>query len=332
MSKLVGQSIKRKEDPRFIQGKGSYVANLNILGMAHLAIKRSPHAHAKILSIDTSKAAAMPGVIAVFTGQDLIDGGCGKLPCGWNVPNIKVPTRWAIQPVGDKVRHVGDAVAVIVAETRYIAQDALDLIDVEYEVLPASIGAKATVTSGIVIHDDLPNNTSYPWAIGDLPATEAGLAAADHVVELKDLINTRLIANAMEPRAAAAQWNDMTEDMTLWTTSQNPHPIRLLLSAFTLGIPEHKLRVISPDVGGGFGSKILLLRGSPASSIAQSNGWPHAVNRVLPIRKAATMSARSRLGLKMMARLRPFIFQPMPTKGPIFRLLHPSSQPRFISP
>ncbi len=256
MSKLVGQSIKRKEDPRFIQGKGSYVANLNIPGMAHLAIKRSPHAHAKILSIDTSKAAAMPGVVAVFTGQDLIDGGCGKLPCGWNVPNIKVPTRWAIQPVGDKVRHVGDAVAVIVAETRYIAQDALDLIDVEYEVLPASIGAKATVTSGIVIHDDLPNNTSYPWAIGDLPASEAGLAAADHVVELKDLINTRLIANAMEPRAAAAQWNDMTEDMTLWTTSQNPHPIRLLLSAFTLGIPEHKLRVISPDVGGGFGSKI----------------------------------------------------------------------------
>jgi carbon-monoxide dehydrogenase large subunit len=256
MSRLVGQSIKRKEDPRFIQGKGGYVANISLPGMAHIAIKRSQHAHAKIVSIDTSKAAALPGVIAVFTGQDLIDGGVGKLPCGWNVPNIKVPTRWPLQPVGDKVRHVGDGVAAVVAESRAIAQDALDLIEVEYSVLPAVLGAKAAVSNPVLVHDDLPNNTSYTWALGAKEAAEQGLKDADHVIDLKDLINTRLIANAMEPRAAVAQWSAMTEEMTLWTTSQNPHPIRLLLSAFTLGIPEHKLRVISPDVGGGFGSKI----------------------------------------------------------------------------
>ena len=254
MTKYVGKSIKRVEDPRFIQGKGKYIANLTLPNMAHLAIKRSPYGHAKILSINTKAAQNLPGVIAVYTGQDLIDGGVGKLPCGWNVPDIKVPTRWPLMV--DKVRHVGDGVAAVVAENAYIAQDALDLIEVEYEPLPAIIDAKKTTEPGApLIHDDLPNNISYAWALGNKDETLQALAEADHVVEL-ELINQRLIPNAMEPRACAAQWSAAMEEMTVWTTSQNPHPIRLLLSAFTLGIPENKLRVISPDVGGGFGSKI----------------------------------------------------------------------------
>lgn len=256
MAKLIGESVKRVEDPRFLQGKGKYVANLQIPGMAHLFIKRSPHAHARVVSIDTAAAAAAPGVIAVFTGQELIDGGVGKLPCGWMVPDIKVPTRWPVVPVGDKVRHVGDAVAVVVAETAYQAEDALDLIDVTYEILPAVVDARKAMQPGQpLLHDDIPDNVTYTWALGDKAAVDQAFQAAANVVEL-DLINQRLIANAMEPRATAAQWNAASEEMTVWTTSQNPHPIRLLLSAFTLGIPEHKLRVISPDVGGGFGSKI----------------------------------------------------------------------------
>lgn len=255
MSKYIGQSIKRVEDPRFIQGKGKYIANLTLPGMAHVAIKRSPHGHAKIKSINVDAAKALKGVIDVYVGQDLIDGGVGQLPCGWVVPDCKVPVRWPLTP--DKVRHVGDSVAAVVAETPYIAADALDLIDVEYEPLPAAVGAKATTQPGASqIHNDIPSNISYTWALGDKEAMEKAFAEADHVVELKNLINQRLIPNAMEPRAAAAQWDAINEEMTVWTTSQNPHPIRLLLSAFTLGIPENKLRVISPDVGGGFGSKI----------------------------------------------------------------------------
>ncbi len=254
MSKYVGTSIKRREDPRFIQGKGSYVANLSLPNVAYVAIKRSPYAHAKIKSINTKKAAKMAGVIAVFIGQDLIDGGVGKLPCGWLVPDTKVPARWPLMP--DEVHHVGDGVAAVVAENRYIAEDAVEAIEVEYEALPVSIGAKKTTEAGAPqLHTEIPNNISYTWAIGDKPAMEEAFANAEHVAEL-DLINQRLIPTAMEPRACAAQWNAQMEEMTVWTTSQNPHPIRLLLSAFTLGIPENKLRVISPDVGGGFGSKI----------------------------------------------------------------------------
>ncbi len=253
MAKLVGQPVKRVEDPRFIQGKGGYVANISLPGMAYVAIKRSPYAHAVIKRIDTSKAKALPGVIAVYTGKDLIDGGVGKLPCGWNVPNIKVPTRWPLTP--DKARHIGDGIAAVVAENAYIAEDALNLIEVDYDVLPAVIGAKDAASNPTLVHDEVPGNLTYEWRLGDRAATEAALAASDHVIEL-DLVNQRLIPNAMEPRAAVAQWNKFTEEMTVWTTSQNPHPIRLLLSAFTLGIPENKLRVISPDVGGGFGSKI----------------------------------------------------------------------------
>ncbi|MCA9970078.1 MAG: xanthine dehydrogenase family protein [Anaerolineales bacterium] len=254
MNTYIGKSMKRVEDPRFIQGKGRYVANLTLPNTAHVAIKRSPYAHAKINSIDTSAAAALDGVIAVYTGQDLLDGGVGSLPCGFTPPGIKTPPHYPLAV--DKVRHVGDGVVAVVAESPYIAADALDLIDVDYDPLPAVVDAKGAMDDGApLVHDDVPQNMSFHWPLGDADATAQAIADADHVVELQ-LINQRLIPNAMEPRACVAQWESFTESMTVWTTSQNPHTIRLLLGAFTLGIPEHKIRVISPDVGGGFGSKI----------------------------------------------------------------------------
>ncbi len=254
MAKYVGKSMKRVEDPRFIQGKGKYVANLHMPDMVYVAIKRSPHAHAKINNINTDDAKALPGVVAVYTGQELVDGGVGSLPCGFTPPGIKLPPHYPLAI--DKVRHVGDGVAVVVAESAYVANDALDLIDVDYDPLPAVVDAKATMDEGAAqVHEEVPNNCSFHWPLGDTEAVDKALAEADHVVEL-DLINQRLIPNAMEPRACVAQWDGFSESMTVWTTSQNPHTIRLLLGAFTLGVPEHKLRVISPDVGGGFGSKI----------------------------------------------------------------------------
>lgn len=255
----VGESVKRVEDPRFIQGKGKYVANLELPGMAYAAIKRSPYAHAKIKRIDVEAARNVEGVLAVYTGRDLVEGikfsgPCGAIPCGFTPPDTKVPTHHALAV--DKVNHVGDGVAVVVAETAYIAHDAVDLIDVDYDPLPAAVNAKAAAQEGAPqVYDEIANNISFHWTLGDKEATDKAFSEADHVVEL-DLVNQRLIPNAMEPRAVAAQWNRFEEDMTVWTSSQNPHIIRLLLSGFTLGVPENKLRVISPDVGGGFGSKI----------------------------------------------------------------------------
>lgn len=254
MSGYIGKPMKRVEDPRFIQGKGKYVANLQIPGMLHAAIVRSPHAHAKINSIDTSAALAMPGVVGVYTGADLAADGVGGLPCGFNPPGIKTAPH-PVLAIG-KVRHVGDGVAVVIAENRYAAQDAADAVQVDYTPLPAVVDAKKAVDpSAPQLHDEIPNNTSFYWALGNRDEINRAFAAADHVVEL-DLINQRLIPNAMEPRACVAQYSDFSDEMTIWTTSQNPHLIRLLLSLATLQMPENKLRVISPDVGGGFGSKI----------------------------------------------------------------------------
>lgn len=252
MAKYVGESIKRVEDPRFIQGQGRYVANLKIPGMAFAAIKRSPYAHAVIKNIDTSQAEALPGVIAVYTGKDM--EGVGSLPCGFNPPDIKTAPHMPLS--SDKVRHVGDGVAVVIAESSYIAYDALDLIEVDYEPLPAVVSPKkAAEPNAPQVHQEIPNNVSFHWKLGERTAIDQALAEAEHIVEL-DLVNQRLVPNAMEPRACVAQWNNFTDEMTIWTTSQNPHIIRLLLSLATLKLPENKLRVISPDVGGGFGSKI----------------------------------------------------------------------------
>ncbi len=251
----IGASVKRKEDQRFLTGKGKYVDDITLPRQTYAQILRSPHAHARIKGIDTSAAKSAPGVVAVFTGADMQTGG---LPCGWGIKN-RDGSDMAEPPhppmVSDKVRHVGDQVAIVIAETKAQARSAAESIEVDYEVLPAVVDMREAIKGGVTVHDDVADNTCYDWELGDKAAADAAFAKAAHVTSL-EIVNNRLIPNAMEPRAAIADFDPSTGDYTLYTTSQNPHVIRLLMGAFVLQIPEHKLRVYAPDVGGGFGSKI----------------------------------------------------------------------------
>jgi carbon-monoxide dehydrogenase large subunit len=255
----IGASVRRREDQRFITGQGRYVDDVTLPGQLHAHIVRSPHAHARIVSIDTAAARSAPGVKAVYTGADMAAAKVGSLPCGWLVRNKD--TSPMVEPphlplCADRVRHVGDQVAVVIADTRQHAAEAAGLIDVEYDELPAVASIHEAIAEGApLVWEQAPGNTCYDWEIGDAAATAAAFARAHKVVTL-DLVNNRLVPNAMEPRSALGNYEPGTGDYTLYTTSQNPHLIRLLMGAFVLGIPEHKLRVVAPDVGGGFGSKI----------------------------------------------------------------------------
>ncbi len=270
--RLMGSSIKRREDPRFITGKGNYTDDLKLPGMTYAAFVRSPHAHARIRRIDTSRAKAHPGVVDVFTGQDLT--GVGSLPCGWllmkagvdklkqaGLPldlreDIKVVPHMPL--VSDAARHVGDPVAVVIADSQVAAQDAAEKVIVDWEPLPSVTSTeKATAPGAPQLYKEAPNNICFEWQIGDAAATEAAFKSAAVVVK-KRIVNQRLVANAMEPRASVARYDAATDELTIWITSQNPHVHRLLMTAFVLGLPEHKVRVIAPDVGGGFGSKIFV--------------------------------------------------------------------------
>jgi len=253
-ARLLGSSIKRREDPRFITGKGHYTDDLKLPGLTHAAFVRSPHANAKIRRIDTSKAAKAPGVVAIFTGKDMT--GVNSLPCGWLLPELKIPAHMPLAT--DAARYVGDPVAVVIAESQAAASDAADLVAVDWEVLPSVTATEKAAAKGAPqIHEVAPGNVAFHWQIGDGAATDAAFKSAAVTVK-KRIVNQRLVANAMEPRACVARYDDATGDWTLWVTSQNPHVHRLLMTAFVLGIPEHKVRVIAPDVGGGFGSKIFL--------------------------------------------------------------------------
>ncbi len=257
----IGERVQRKEDRRFLTGSGRYVDDLQLARVTYAYFLRSPHAHAKIRKIDTSKASASPGVVQIFTGKDVAEAKVGGLICGWVVKDKhgnphKAPAHPAM--AADTVRHVGDTVAMVIAATADQARDAAEKIEVDYEVLPAQINlAGALAANAPQVHADAPGNLCYDWELGDKAAVDAAFAKAAHVTKL-DLVNNRLVPNAMEPRAAAAEYDRGTGNYTLYTTSQNPHVARLVLSAFVLGIPEHKLRVIAPDVGGGFGSKIFI--------------------------------------------------------------------------
>ena len=253
----IGASVRRKEDLRFLSGRGQYTDDINRPGQAHAFILRSPHAHARLRAVDTAAAAAMPGVVAIYTSADLT--AIGGIPCGWQIHNKDgTPMAEPKHPVlaEGKVRHVGDPVAVVVAETRDQARDAAEAIAVEYEVLPVAASLAAAQAPGApAVHDDLPSNLCYDWEIGDAAAVDAAFARAAHRVVF-ETTNNRLVPNAMEPRAALGDYDTTSGEHTLYTTSQNPHVIRLLMGAFVLNIPESKLRVVAPDVGGGFGSKI----------------------------------------------------------------------------
>jgi carbon-monoxide dehydrogenase large subunit len=262
--RLFGASIKRREDPRFITGRGTYVDDVRLPGTTYAAFVRSPHAHARIRKIDTTEARRQPGVVAVFTGSDLT--GVNSLPCGWDLRKAKnvpgVLQDLAMVPhmplTADVARHVGDPVAVVIADSQTAAVDAADLVRVDWEPLPAvTVTEKATASGAAQIHAGAAGNVAFKWEIGDAAATEAAFKGAAVTVK-KRIVNQRLVANAMEPRACLARFDQATGELTLWVTSQNPHVHRLLMCAFVLGIPEHKVRVIAPDVGGGFGSKIFL--------------------------------------------------------------------------
>ena len=257
----IGAAVRRREDQRFLTGKGRYTADVQRPGQAHAYFVRSPHAHARIKSIDASGAKAMPGVVAVLTGADLASDKLGNLICGWMI-HSKDGTAMKMAPhpalAAAKACHVGDPVAVVIAETLAQAKDAAEQVNVDYEVLPA-VGdpAQAQADSAPQIHEVASKNTIYQWHLGDKSKTDAAFQAAAHVTRL-DLVNNRLVPNAIEPRAAIGEYDSGTGHFTLWNTTQNPHVARLVIAAFIGMAPEHKLRVIAPDVGGGFGSKIFI--------------------------------------------------------------------------
>lgn len=254
----IGESVRRKEDLRFLTGAGQYTDDINLPNQRYAVFVRSPHAHAAIKSIDVSRAEAMPGVAKVFTGKD-IEGKMGGLPCGWLITSTDgQPMKEPPHPVlaQGKVRYVGDHVAMVVADTLAQARDAAEAVEVDYDVLPAVVDVRDAGKAS-ALHDIASDNHCYKWAIGDKSQVDAVFANAAKVSRI-ELTNNRLVPNAMEPRAAIGAYNRASDEYTLYVANQNPHVERLLMTAFVLGLPEHKVRVIAPDVGGGFGSKIFL--------------------------------------------------------------------------
>ncbi|APG86032.1 carbon monoxide dehydrogenase [Sinorhizobium americanum CCGM7] len=257
----IGARVARKEDRRFLTGKGRYTDDMSVPGMKYAVFVRSPHAHATITGIDATAARAMPGVIDVLDGKQLLADGIGNLICGWMIHSKDgSPMKMgAWRPLADKtVRYVGDAVAIVVADSVAEARDAAEAVVVDYDLLPAVTDPLQTLADGEPqLHPEAPNNLIFDWELGDAAAVDRALAAAAHVTELK-IYNNRLAPNPMEPRATLGIYDAGDDHYTCYTTSQNPHLARLVMSAFYNVAPENKLRVIAPDVGGGFGSKIYI--------------------------------------------------------------------------
>ena len=259
MSEGIGKSVPRKEDNRFITGKGRYTDDIKQVGQSHAYFVRSPHAHADVVSIDVEEALSAPGVIAVLTGADVTADGLGGLPCGWMIHSkdgseMKQPHHPVL--ADNRVHYLGEPVAMVIADTALEAKNAAELVAVDWAEKQAVVSVSEAQTAP-AIYDDIPQNTCYEWALGDSDAVATAMEKAAHVTRI-ELTNNRLIPNAMEPRAALAEYNAGSDELTLHTTSQNPHLARLILTAFVQIAPEHKLRVIAPDVGGGFGSKIFV--------------------------------------------------------------------------
>ncbi|MCC0054165.1 MAG: xanthine dehydrogenase family protein molybdopterin-binding subunit [Rhodobiaceae bacterium] len=259
MSKTgIGAPVRRLEDHRFITGAGNYTDDVNIAGQAYAAFARSEHAHASVRKVDASKAMKVAGVVAVFTGADLEKDAIGPLPAGWMIHSkdgspMNAPGHPCL--VQGKARYVGDPIAVVIGETQAAARAGAEALEIDYDVHEAVTDMMKTASSPIQLHDGAPKNTCYEWELGDKAATAAAFKQAKHVTKLQ-IINNRLVPNAMEPRSAVGDYDSGTGVSTVYTTSQNPHVARLVMSAFLNVAPEHKLRVIAPDVGGGFGSKI----------------------------------------------------------------------------
>ena len=253
-SRIFGSAIRRREDPRLLTGTGIFTDDVRLPGMVHAAMLRSPHAHARIRGIDTAKAKAAPGVLAVYTAADT-EGRLKAMPCAWLLPNADLKIAEYPVMAKDTVHYVGDIVAVVVAQTAYQAYDALDLIDVKYEPLKAVVDPQGALAKGAPeLHATVPGNQAFHWTVSGGDAA-AAFSAPDVVVVKDHIIQQRLIPTAMEPRAAVAHYVAASQELTLWNTTQNPHIARFIGSIVT-GVPEDKLRVVAPEVGGGFGSKI----------------------------------------------------------------------------
>jgi len=256
-SSLIGSRVERKEDKKFLTGKGRYTADINLANQTYAYFVRSPHARATISKVDISKASNAPGVVKILTGDDLAKDKIGGLIAGWKIvsqdgTDMKCPPHPPL--ANNTVNFVGDHVAIVIAETLDQAKDAAEKVRVDYKVLKAVVNTGDAMNSK-PIHDGIDKNLCYDFLLGDKGKTDEAFSKADKVVKL-DLVNNRLIPNAMEPRAAIGDYNPSSEELTLYTASQNPHLSRLILSAFNAVHPEHKFRVVAPDVGGGFGSKI----------------------------------------------------------------------------
>ena len=257
----MGQAVRRTEDQRFVTGHGRYTDDINLAHQTYGYVLRSPHAHARITRIDTTAATAAPGVLGIFTGHDLAADGIGTMPCLAPMVNRDgTPAKYPPHPclVTDRVRHVGDQVAFIVAETLEQARDAAELVEVDYDALPSVTGtALANQTGQPLVWDDIPGNLCFDWQMGDEAGTQAAFAKARHVAEV-DLINNRVIVASMETRNALGSYDEYDQRYTLYTSSQGSHGLRKVLSGKVLGVPEARIRVITPDVGGGFGMKLFL--------------------------------------------------------------------------
>ena len=251
-AKYIGRAMKRVEDPRLVKGAGTYTDDLRLPGMLHAAILRSPHAHAKITKIDTSAAKSLPGVVAVLTGAD-VNASCGLVPCAASIPDLKAPKHTVL--AGDRVYFVGHPVAVAVAADPYVARDAADAIEVDYDPLPAVVDPEAAIKSGAALtHPDLGTNIAYTHSVAGGGDVEEAFRKADRVIRHR-LYHQRLTPMPIEPRAVVASYHAGEGNLTLWTSTQVPHLIRTLLPGM-INIPENKLRVVAPEVGGGFGAKL----------------------------------------------------------------------------
>jgi carbon-monoxide dehydrogenase large subunit len=257
----IGQPIRRVEDRRFLTGHGRYLDDIARPRQTHAVVLRSPHANARIRALDTAASAALPGVLAVLTGEDLAKDGLGTIPCATGLVNrdgspIAMPPRPAL--VRDRVRHVGDAVAIVVAETAALAREAADEIAVDYEPLPAVVDTAHALDPGQpAVWPEHPENLCFDWEVGDSAVVQRAAAAARHRVSLT-LVNNRVVVNSMEPRGAIGEYDPGEDSYTLWSSTQGSHFVRNLLAEHVLKIPENRIRVVTPDVGGGFGMKLFL--------------------------------------------------------------------------
>src|SRR5437879_4736228 len=257
----IGQPVRRVEDRRFITGRGRYLDDLSRQHQAYAFMLRSPHAHARIRAVDTAAALTSPGVLAVYTGEDLARDGLGTIPCLSGVTNRDgspsvMPPHPAI--ARDRVRHVGDTVAMVVAESSAAARDAAELIAVDYEPLAAAVDTpRALDREQPLVWDEAPGNLSFDWEVGDGTAVAQAMTAGRHRIVL-ELVNNRVIVNSMEPRGAIGEYDPGEDAYTLWSSTQGSHFLRNLLAESVFKIPENRIRVVTPDVGGGFGMKLFM--------------------------------------------------------------------------